>query len=58
MPLKPDRHTQQTVGVRLDPGDKARLDAYARRTGLAVRQVVIKAIRDYLDRHETPPGDG
>lgn len=45
---------QLTVGVRLDPGDKARLTAYAGRTGQAVRQVIIKAIRDYLDRHDTP----
>ena len=56
MPPKPDRHTQQTVGVRLDPGDKARLAAYAERTGQAVRQVIIKAIREYLCHHESPGG--
>ena len=50
-----DRHPpgrQPNISARLDRPDYDRLEGHHKRTGVPKRQIIIHAIREFLDRHE------
>lgn len=54
MARMPSQHKHRPVAFRPPEGDRARLLAYAERTGRPVGAVVSEAVRLYLDDAERP----
>lgn len=46
----PDRHKTTPLSIRLPDGERQRVLDYAERHGIAVRQVILRAVRELLDR--------
>lgn len=50
----PNQHKRAPLSVRLPEAEEARLRAYAEERGVPVGQVVAQAVRELLDRKESP----
>lgn len=48
-----DRHSKPPKSVRLPGGLEARLDAYTAATGMKANAVMVDAITEYLNNHDT-----
>ena len=47
-----DRHEHNPIPFRPPGGVRARLKAYAERTGQAVNKILTAAVTEFLDRHD------